>query len=120
MRFLPCGSINDWNALSRIVSRRKLREHWELRRSEDSEQPLKTRYNVVNRAGWKTYDDIKAAYGAKIDLAYGKYIFNIKANDYRLICIVDFIIHGVLVLWIGTHKEYDALNDRNGERLRQL
>lgn len=47
-------------------------------------------------------------------------MFDIKANDYRLICVIDFVRHGVLVLWIGTHKEYDALNERKGEKLRQL
>jgi len=104
----------------RVVSRKKLREHWKLLGRENSEQPLKTWYSVVSRAEWKTHDDVKLTYGAKVDLAYGRHVFNIKANDYRLICVIDFIRHGVLVLWIGTHEEYDVLNRRGGEKLRQL
>lgn len=114
------GSSSRWNIYVRVVSRRKLREHWETQGREDSEQSLKTWYSVVSKAEWKTYDDIKAAYGAKVDLAHGKNVFNVKANDYRLSCVVDFVRHGVLVLWIGTYKEYDTLNQRKGERLRQL
>lgn len=104
----------------RVISRKKLRAHWQTQGRQDSEQPLKTWYNVANKAQWKTHSDVKQAYGANVDLAHGKYVFNIKANDYRLVCIIDFARHGVLVLWVGTHAEYDDLNKRDGEKLKQL
>ena len=47
---------------------------------------------------------MKASYGAKVDLAYGRYVFNIGGNKYRLICRIDFTRHGVLALWVGTHN----------------
>jgi len=37
----------------------------------------------------------------------GKAVFNIKANDYRLVALVGFRTKRVFVLWIGTHAEYD-------------
>jgi mRNA interferase HigB len=57
---------------------------------------------------------------ARVDLAHGKYVFDIGGNKYRLVCSIDFVRHGVLVLWVGTHAEYDELNKRGGERLKAL
>lgn len=104
----------------RVISKKKLREHWSTPGREKSEQPLRTWYSVVKKAEWKTLGDVKAAYGANVDFAQGKYVFDIKGNDYRLVCAIDFIRHGVLVLWVGTHDEYDELNKRSGAKLRQL
>jgi mRNA interferase HigB len=102
------------------VSRRKLREHWDTPGRGQSEQPLKTWYSVAVKARWTTFADVKADFGAGVDLVYGKYVFDIKGNDYRLICEIDFTRHGVLVLWIGTHMEYDELNKHKGKKLKQL
>ena len=85
-----------------------------------SELPLKTWHNVAQKAEWKHHDDVKADFGAGVDLAYGRYVFDIKGNDFRLICAIDFVRHGVLVLWIGTHREYDELNKNQGRKLKQL
>lgn len=104
----------------RIISKKKLREHWVIPGREKSEQPLRTWYNVVKKAEWKSLDDVKATYCANVDLAHGRYVFDIKGNDYRVVCAIDFVRHGVLVLWVGTHAEYDELNKRNGEKLKRL
>ena len=106
--------------LVRIVSRKMLRAHWEMPGRQASAQPLKTWYAVVDHAIWRSHADVKADFGAGVDLAHGKYVFDIKGNDYRLICVIDFVRHGVLVLWVGTHAEYDELNKRNGAKLRLL
>jgi len=39
----------------------------------------------------------------------GKVVFNIKANDYRLVALVGFRTKRVYVLWLGTHAEYDKI-----------
>jgi mRNA interferase HigB len=104
----------------RVVSRKNLREHWENPDRAQSEQPLKTWYSVVRKAEWKTHDDVKADFGASVDRAHGKYVSNVKGNDFRLVCVIDFARHGVLVLWIGTHREYDELNKNNGRKLKLL
>lgn len=41
----------------------------------------------------------------------GKVVFNIKANDYRLVALVGFKTKRVFVLWIGTHAAYDKIKD---------
>lgn len=104
----------------RVISKRVLREFWQRPDRRDSEQPLKTWFDVASKARWSSHADVNTAFGARVDLAHGKYVFDIKANDYRLVCVIDFARHGVLVLWVGTHSEYDELNARNGERLKLL
>ena len=50
----------------------------------------------------------------------GNYIFDIRGNRYRLVCVIDFIRHGVLVLWIHTHAGYDRLYRYDGAGLKAL
>ena len=37
-------------------------------------------------------------------------VFNIKGNDYRLVVSVAYQYQAVYVKFIGTHKEYDAID----------
>ena len=104
----------------RIVSRRKLREFWESPGRSDSEAALCTWFDVASAARWAGHVDVKRDYGGNVDLAHGKYIFDIRGNRYRLVCVIDFVRHGVLVLWIGTHSEYDRLNRNDGAGLKAL
>lgn len=104
----------------RVVSRRLLREFWSKPGQKDSETPLKTWLNVAENARWTSYNDVKASFGANVDLAHGFYIFDIGSNKFRLICKIDFIRHGVLTLRVCTHSEYDELCAKGGKRLQQL
>ena len=104
----------------RLIARGFLRDYWAKPGRHDSETPLKTWADVVRKARWSSHDDVKAAYGANVDLAYGWHVFNIGGNKYRLICRIDFQRHGVLTLWGGTHAEYDVLCDDGGKRLQKL
>jgi hypothetical protein len=44
---------------------------------------------------------------------------HIKGNNCRLICSIDFIRHGVLVLWVGPHSEFDALMKNDGRQFKR-
>jgi mRNA interferase HigB len=37
-------------------------------------------------------------------------VFNIKGNEFRLVVAVDYDHGIVLVLWLGTHREYDLID----------
>jgi len=104
----------------RVISFRRLREHAELPGRGDSSVPLKAWYGTAEKATWSSFDDVKRDFGVRVDLAEGKYVFDIGGNKYRLICLIDFVRHGVLVLRVCTHAEYDELNKHGGKGLKAL
>ena len=46
-------------------------------------------------------------------------VFNIRGNEFRLVVAVDFDHGIVLVLWLGTHREYDEIDVRTVQFSRE-
>ncbi|HEX5460432.1 MAG TPA: type II toxin-antitoxin system HigB family toxin [Steroidobacteraceae bacterium] len=66
---------------------------------------------IVERAQWKTPEDVKNAHPkASILKSGGRVVFNIKANDYRLIALVEYKNGVVMIRFFGSHEEYDKVN----------
>lgn len=36
-------------------------------------------------------------------------VFNVKGNDYRIICSMDYARQAMFIKFVGTHKEYDKV-----------
>ncbi len=94
--------------MNRIISRKTIREFWE--RFPDSEEALKAWYSEAKAANWQTPADIKAQYGNASILKDSRVVFNICGNKYRLIVKISFAASIVLIRFVGTHKEYDAID----------
>lgn len=92
----------------RIIAVSYLRSFWE--KNPDAEQHLKSWIDEVKRASWKNSGDIKAQYRHASILKNRRVVFNIKGNDYRLVVSVAYHFQAVYVKFIGTHKEYDAID----------
>ena len=90
----------------RVIAVSTLRAFWE--RHPDAEQPLKAWYEEATNATWTQPADIKAQYPSV--LKNRRVVFNIKGNDYRLIVAVAYKLQIVYVKFVGTHKEYDAVD----------
>ena len=76
----------------------------------DAEQPLKAWYEEAKSAAWTQPAEIKAQYRNASVLKNRRVVFNIKGNDYRLIVAVAYRLQIVYVKFVGTHKEYDAVD----------
>jgi mRNA interferase HigB len=92
----------------RVVAVSTLRDFWQ--RYPDAEQPLKAWYEEATTATWTQPADIKAQYRSASVLKNRRVVFNIKENDYRLIVAVAYKLQVVYVRFVGTHKEYDAVD----------
>jgi len=57
---------------------------------------------IVESAQWRTPQDVKTAHPKASILKSGRVVFNIKANDYRLVAVVQYEA-GVLMI-------YDKIN----------
>ena len=95
--------------MKRIISRKRILEFWEQRFS-DSEQALKSWYAEAKNADWKSPADIKSKYRSASILKGGRVVFNICGNKYRLVAAIDYEASIVMIRFVGTHKEYDAVD----------
>jgi mRNA interferase HigB len=64
----------------------------------------------ASKARWNNSADIKRQYASVSIVSAERVVFNIKGNDYRLVVAVDYQHQVVLIVWIGTHKEYDRID----------
>ena len=92
----------------RIIALGTLRSFW--RRHPDAEVPLRAWYALASRADWKRPADIKDAYRNASFIANNRTVFNIKGNDYRLVVAVHYNRGLMFVRFVGTHRDYDAIN----------
>ena len=92
----------------RIVSLQTLRTYWI--KNPDTEQALLAWYDEVLSEKWTQPAEIKERYASASILKKRRVVFNIKGNKYRLIVAVAYKIGVVYIKFIGTHKEYDAVD----------
>ena len=62
------------------------------------------------RSQWKTPEDVKGAHPKASILKSGRVVFNIKANDYRLIALVQYAAGVLMIRFFGSHEEYDKVD----------
>ena len=65
---------------------------------------------IVETAEWRTPEDVKKAHPKASILKGGRVVFNIKANDYRLIALVKYRDGVLMIRFFGSHEEYDAID----------
>ena len=94
----------------RIISRKALREFWELANYRKSEQPLKAWYDEAAKANWETPNEIKAQYKSASVLKGGRVVFNIHGNRYRLVVKINYDFGVIYIRFVGTHEAYDKIN----------
>ncbi|ABE47340.1 type II toxin-antitoxin system HigB family toxin [Polaromonas sp. JS666] len=82
----------------------------------DSKQALLAWAAEVKTATWAQPADIQARYTTVSILKNRRVVFNIKGNDYRLVAAVAYKTGFVFVKFIGTHKEYDAIDANTVEQ----
>ncbi len=92
----------------RVIAVSTLKTFW--KRHPDAEQPLKAWFEEATNASWTQPSDIKERYRSASILKNRRVVFNIKGNDYRLVVAIAYKLQIVYVKFVGTHKEYDAVD----------
>lgn len=92
----------------RVIAVSVLRTFWVKHPS--AREPLSAWVAVVAQARWSQPADVKAQYQNASILKNRRVVFNIKGNDYRLVVAIAYSLGIVYVKFIGTHKQYDAIN----------
>jgi mRNA interferase HigB len=94
--------------MDRIFAKSTLRHFWE--KHPDSEQYLKTWFDIVMRSNWSTPNEVKQTYVNASVLKDSRIVFNIKGNSYRLVAKFNFEKKWIFIRFIGTHLEYDKID----------
>lgn len=92
----------------RIISRRTLVEYWQ--KCPETEKALKAWFHEITSTMIKGPANIKALYRSASFVANNRVVFNICGNKYRLIIAMNKTYTIGFVKFIGTHKEYDAID----------
>ena len=97
----------------RLIAVSSLRAFWE--KHPDTEQPLKAWHAEVLKADWRQPTDVKAQFGSASILKNNRVVFNIRGGHYRLIASISYKHLLVYVKFLGTHKDYDAVDAQTVE-----
>jgi mRNA interferase HigB len=65
---------------------------------------------IAEAADWKTPQDVKRSHPKASILKGGRAVFNIKANDYRLVTLVQYRDGVLMIRFFGSHEEYDRID----------
>lgn len=44
-------------------------------------------------------------------LKNNRVVFNLCGNKYRIVVLMDYVRHGMLIRFVGTHRQYDEIED---------
>lgn len=94
----------------RIIAKSRLKTNWELPGNEHTQSYLNEWYHFCLKQIWKTPQDVKDTLRNASIIANNRVVFNIKGNDYRIICAMDYPRLAMFIKFVGTHKEYDRVN----------
>ena len=117
VRFLLAPILGAWYLrFVRVIARGTLNDFVKNRVARAERAAVKTQLDAwhdrVIKAGWKSSAELKTEFGSASILTAERVVFNIKSNDYGLIASVNYRYQILFVKWIGTHKEYDAIDAR--------
>lgn len=65
---------------------------------------------IVETADWKNPADVKRGHPKASILKGGRVVFNIKANDYRLVTLIQYRAGIIMIRFFGSYEEYDRID----------
>jgi mRNA interferase HigB len=100
----------------RIIARSTLTRFIEKLNGHKDQQAVKSAidswFQEVRKVAWKKSSEVKASYAHASIVASDRVVFNLKGNSYRMVVAIDYRRGIVFIKWLGTHREYDAINVR--------
>lgn len=97
----------------RIITKKRIDEY--SKDQPDAKTALEDWHSKTKNAEWHSFADVKKTFNSVDSVGNGRFVFDIKGNSYRLIALIKFSLQLVYIRFIGTHKEYDKINDCSKE-----
>ena len=93
----------------RIVAKKTLVAFYE--KHADAKTAIEDWHEKVSRAEWEHFPDLRNAFNSVDGVGNKRFVFNIKGNACRLVALILFRLKTVYIRFIGTHDEYDDLEN---------
>jgi mRNA interferase HigB len=65
---------------------------------------------IAEAAEWRTPVEVRRSHPKASILKRGRAVFNIKANDYRLVAQLNYAAGTLEIRFFGNHAEYDRID----------
>ncbi len=96
----------------RVIAKSRLRRFWESSpKYKDAKKQMTEWYNFCASAEWNSPHELKGDLRNASILKNNRVVFNICGNKYRIVALTDYARHGLLIRFVGTHKQYDEIED---------
>lgn len=99
-----------YNESMRVIAKSTLKKFWEQSSHADAQNSLESWYEEASKAAWVTPQDVKNLYASASVVGGNRVVFNICGNKYRLVVEMQYRAGIAWIKFIGTHKQYDAIN----------
>lgn len=66
---------------------------------------------IMETMDFQHHAELKSIFPSADYVGNGRYVFNIKGNDYRLIAVIIFVNGLAQIRFVGTHSDYDKIKD---------
>ena len=76
----------------------------------DASEPLLAWSRQVKAADWATPADVKRQIANASIFKDGRVVFNVAGNKYRIVVWINYPYRVVCIRFIGTHRQYDAID----------
>ena len=93
----------------RVIAKSTLVDYYT--KNPQAKTPLIDWYVKTASAEWHSFADIRKTFATVSQVGRQHYVFNIKGNDYRLVVVIQFTPQRVFIRFVGTHAEYDKINN---------
>jgi mRNA interferase HigB len=79
-------------------------------RIKNARSQLRAWETITLASSWTVPQHVQASHTKASILKNSRVVFNIKGNNYRLVCVVNYEVKLVIIRWFGSHNEYDAID----------
>lgn len=94
-----------------VISRGTLRTFWESSPAyADAQPPMVECYRHMEKATYRTQQELKAELRTASILKGSRVVFNIAGNKYRIILAIDYQRQLAKVRFVGSHAQYDQID----------
>ena len=95
----------------RVIAKSRLRRFWSSSPAyRDARRQMTEWYNYCAAAQLSTPHELKADICTASILKNNNVVFNLCGNKYRIVVLMDYIRHGMLIRFVGTHRQYDEID----------